>query len=106
MPGVAGWAPAAEISEGTDAYLVSAELPGVNPAEVEITFGDGLLTIQGERHAVRDTEGERAHRSERHYGGFRRSIRPTGADDLPVTGRHPGTHDPRAGQAAWQPGTE
>jgi HSP20 family protein len=72
--GAAGWAPAVEISERKDAYLVSAELPGVSAAEVEITFEDGLLTIQGERHAASDTEGERVHRSERYYGAFRRSI--------------------------------
>jgi Hsp20/alpha crystallin family len=41
---------------------------------VEITFEDGLLTIQGERLAARDARGERAHRSERYYGAFRRSI--------------------------------
>jgi HSP20 family protein len=69
-----GWVPAIDISERKDAYLVSAELPGVSVAEVEITFGDGLLTIQGERHAARDTEGERMHRSERYFGAFRRSI--------------------------------
>lgn len=69
-----GWAPAVEIAERKDAYLVSAELPGVSAAEVEITFGDGLLTIQGERRAATDTEGERVHRSERRYGTFRRSI--------------------------------
>jgi HSP20 family protein len=72
--GATGWAPAVEISERKDAYLVSAELPGVSAGEVEITFEDGLLTIQGERHAASDAEGERVHRSERHYGAFRRSI--------------------------------
>jgi HSP20 family protein len=72
--GPMAWAPAIEISERKDAYLVSAELPGVSAGEVEITFGDGLLTIQGERHAARDAEGERVHRSERYYGAFRRSI--------------------------------
>jgi HSP20 family protein len=72
--GAVGWAPAVEISERKDAYMVSAELPGVSAAEVEITFGDGVLTIQGERHAARDSDGERVHRSERMYGAFRRSI--------------------------------
>jgi HSP20 family protein len=71
--GALAWAPVVEISERKDAYLVSAELPGVSAGEVEITFGDGLLTIQGERHASRDA-GERVHRSERCYGAFRRSI--------------------------------
>ena len=71
--GAMAWAPAIEISERKDAYMVSAELPGVSTGEVEITFGDGLLTIQGERRAARDA-GERVHRSERYYGAFRRSI--------------------------------
>ena len=61
-------------SERKDAYMVSAELPGVSAGEVEITFGDGLLTIQGERRAARDAAGEMVHRSERCYGAFRRSI--------------------------------
>jgi HSP20 family protein len=72
--GAMAWAPAIEISERKDAYMVSAELPGVSTDEVEITFGDGLLTIQGERRAARDAAGERVHRSERCYGAFRRSI--------------------------------
>jgi HSP20 family protein len=72
--GPMAWAPAIEISERKDAYLVSAELPGVSADEAEITFGDGLLTIQGERHAARDAAAERVHRSERRYGAFRRSI--------------------------------
>lgn len=72
--GTTAWAPAIEISERKDAYLVSAELPGVGAGEVEITFGDGLLTIQGERHAARDAAGERVHRSEHCHGAFRRSI--------------------------------
>jgi HSP20 family protein len=72
--GAVAWAPAVEITERKDAYLVSAELPGVSAGDVEITFDDGLLTIQGERHAARDAAGERVHRSERYYGAFRRSI--------------------------------
>jgi HSP20 family protein len=72
--GTETWAPPVEISERKDAYLVSVELPGVSAGEVEITFWDGLLTIQGERHAARDAAGERVHRSERCYGAFRRSI--------------------------------
>jgi HSP20 family protein len=72
--GTETWAPPVEISERKDAYLVSVELPGVSADEVNITFGDGLLTIQGELHATHDVAGERVHRSERYYGAFRRSI--------------------------------
>jgi HSP20 family protein len=57
------WAPALDISERKDAYLVTVELPGVEANDLDITLEDGLLTIQGERHWV-----------ERRYGAFRRSI--------------------------------
>jgi len=68
------WAPAVDITERKDAYLVTAELPGVGTEDLEITFQDGLLTIQGERHPTADAAGEKVHRSERRYGAFRRSI--------------------------------
>jgi HSP20 family protein len=68
------WAPAVDISERKDAYLVAADLPGVNAGDVEITFEDGLLTIQGERHPAPAAAGQKVHRAERRYGAFRRSI--------------------------------
>jgi len=43
----AAWAPAVDISERKDAYLVAVELPGMKADDLEITFEDGLLTIQG-----------------------------------------------------------
>ncbi len=73
-PASQAWAPAVDITEGTDAYLVAAELPGVGTEDVEITFQDGLLTIQGERHRAAEPAGQKVHRSERRYGAFRRSI--------------------------------
>jgi HSP20 family protein len=72
--GTAAWAPPVDISERKDAYLVTAELPGVKAGEVEITVEDGLLTIQGERHFAHDSAEEKMHRTERSYGAFRRSI--------------------------------
>src|SRR5579859_2917428 len=70
----AAWAPAVDISERKDAYLVAIELPGVKADQVEITFEGGLLTIQGERHFAHDSADEKMHRTERFYGAFRRSI--------------------------------
>jgi HSP20 family protein len=72
--GTAAWAPAVDISERKDAYLVTAELAGVRAGEVEITVEDGLLTIQGERRFAPDSAEEKMHRTERFYGAFRRSI--------------------------------
>ena len=53
---------------------MAVELPGVGIDDLEITFQDGVLTIQGERHVAHDSSEERVHRAERRYGAFRRSI--------------------------------
>ena len=68
------WAPALDISERKDAYLVTVELPGVEADDLEITMEDGLLTIQGERLFAHDSSEQQFHRVERRYGAFRRSI--------------------------------
>ena len=72
--GAQAWAPPVDISERKDAYLVAVELPGVGTEDLEITFQDGLLTIQGERHPAHDPAAEKVYRAEGRYGAFRRSI--------------------------------
>jgi HSP20 family protein len=72
--GAQAWAPAVDITERKDAYLVTAELPGVGIDDLELTFQDGVLTIQGQRHVATDSSEERVHRAERRYGAFQRSI--------------------------------
>ena len=69
-----GWAPALDISERKDAYLVAVELPGLKPQDLDITMEDGLLTIQGERQFTSESSEQQFHRIERRYGAFRRSI--------------------------------
>jgi HSP20 family protein len=68
------WAPALDIAEQKDAYLVQVELPGVRPDDLDITLEDGLLTIQGERRFTQESSEQQFHRIERRYGRFRRSI--------------------------------
>jgi HSP20 family protein len=68
------WAPALDISERKDAYLVTVELPGLETHDLNLTMEDGLLTIQGERHFAHDSSEQQFHRVERRYGAFRRSI--------------------------------
>jgi HSP20 family protein len=72
--GATAWAPALDISERKDAYLVTVELPGIKPDDLQITLEDGLLTIQGERQFAHDSSEQQFHRVERRYGAFRRSI--------------------------------
>lgn len=59
-------------------YVVRAELPGIDPdRDLEVTVGNGVLTITAERRAEHDDR----HRSEFHYGSFTRSVNlPPGAD--------------------------
>jgi HSP20 family protein len=68
------WAPALDISERKDAYVVTVEVPGVKADDLEITLEDGLLTVQGERRFEQESSEQQFHRVERRYGAFRRSI--------------------------------
>jgi len=74
MANAPAWAPALDISERKDAYLVTVELPGVKLDDLTITLEDGLLTIQGERHFADESSEQQFHRVERRYGAFRRAI--------------------------------
>ncbi len=68
------WAPALDIAERKDAYVVTVEVPGVRPEDLDVTLEDGLLTIQGERRFTAESSEQQFHRVERRYGAFRRSI--------------------------------
>jgi HSP20 family protein len=75
-PGVAGgWMPALDVYETADKVVVSAELPGLDPNEVEVSVEDSTLTIRGQRHFEQETDEQNDHRIERRYGSFARSIR-------------------------------
>ncbi len=69
------WAPAVDIYETGDSLAVEAELPGIDPKEIEVTVDDGVLTIKGERKHEKEVEEENYYRVERAYGFFQRSIK-------------------------------
>jgi HSP20 family protein len=72
------WVPAMDVAERADAYLVQAELPGVSPEQVELSFEQNVLTIRGTKPAGFDasTDGElRVFAAERVHGSFERSVR-------------------------------
>jgi HSP20 family protein len=75
-PGVmGGWVPALDVYETADEVVVSAELPGLDPKEVEVSVEDSTLTIRGQRQFEQETDEQNYHRIERRYGSFTRSIR-------------------------------
>jgi len=73
--------PAIDIRESDNGYTVVAELPGIDPKEVEITVQEGTLLLKGEKKFEQESKGEGYHRMERSYGSFRRGITlPKGVD--------------------------
>jgi len=64
-----------EVSETDDAIELSAELPGIDEKDVELTLIDGVLTIKGEKKAEKETKEKDYYLSERQYGSFVRSLR-------------------------------
>jgi len=68
------WAPVVDITENKDAFLITAELPGVNKEDVKVHVHDGVLTIEGDRRYEHRDEEDRRHRVERFYGHFARSF--------------------------------
>ena len=68
----ANWAPAVDIKEDDKAFMLLADIPGVDPDEIEVTMDKGVLTIKGERQSEKKTEEENYKRVERQYGMFYR----------------------------------
>ncbi len=68
----ANWAPAVDIKEDEKAFTLLADIPGVDPDEIEVTMDKGVLTIKGERQSEKKTEEENYKRVERQYGMFYR----------------------------------
>jgi HSP20 family protein len=69
------WAPTMDVRETDDHFEVAADLPGLEPGDVSVTFEDGVLTISGKREISSDRSDETFHRIERSYGSFARSLR-------------------------------
>ncbi len=69
------WAPALEVIEKDDRYIVKAELPGLKPEEVDISIADDALTIKGEKRSEEEVKQDEYHWTERTYGAFQRVVR-------------------------------
>jgi HSP20 family protein len=68
------WAPPVDIYENGDNLVLKAELPGINPDDVEIRVEDNTLYLKGERKFEKDVKEQNYHRVERSYGTFTRSF--------------------------------
>lgn len=75
------WAPPVDIKEEKDRFVLLADVPGVDPKDIEITMENGVLAIRGERKLEPEEERKGFHRMERARGVFyRRFALPDTAD--------------------------
>ena len=80
------WAPAMDLLETGEQFVLRADLPGLDESDVKIELEDNVLTVSGERRSEHDGEGEGFHRVERSFGSFSRSLTlPRGVDPEAVT---------------------
>ena len=72
------WVPAIDVVETRNAYVLYAELPGVDPSQIEIKFEQNVLTVRGSKRSAFDAAKNGEHRiyaAERVTGNFERSLR-------------------------------
>ena len=71
---VSAFAPAFEVKETTDSFVLRADIPGVEEKDLDIAVHNGVLTVSGSRAAEERKEGESYALYERQYGSFSRSF--------------------------------
>ena len=85
---VSDWMPAVDIREEDERYVVLADVPGVNPENIEITMEDGVLSLKGTRETSTREERKGYRRVERVSGKFfRRFNLPDGVNAAEVSAR-------------------
>jgi len=76
------WSPRVDVSENDKVFVVKADLPGVDPKDVDISIRDGVLLVKGEKKTEKEEKKENFHRVERFQGSFYREIpMPSGVDE-------------------------
>ncbi len=66
--------PQMDVKETDDDILITAELPGVDKEDIEISIDQNRITIRGEKKTETEKKGHNYYHMERHYGAFHRSI--------------------------------
>lgn len=68
------WAPSLDAHEDKDKYTVTLEIPGLKKEDMHVSVHDGVLTVSGERREEKQVAENMAHRRERYFGKFSRSV--------------------------------
>jgi HSP20 family protein len=73
--GLEEWIPSLDVSETKNDIVVKAEIPGMDPKDMDISLSNDILTIKGEKKQEKEEKEEDYHLIERSYGKFIRSLR-------------------------------
>jgi len=85
---IVDWTPSVDVHETANAFVLTADVPGVDPKDIEVTMENGLLTIRGKRQSESTTEQNGYRRIERVSGRFlRRFTLPETANAEAVTAK-------------------
>lgn len=68
------WVPATDVRELRDAFVIEADLPGINKEDIEVSMDNGILVIKGERVGENKVDDSSFSRIERTYGAFYRKF--------------------------------
>ena len=75
------WVPRVDVKEEQGRFVLYADLPGIDPDQIEVSMDKGILTIKGERTSETSDQTDRFSRIERRYGSFyRRFAQPDSTD--------------------------
>jgi HSP20 family protein len=72
--GASSWVPPVDVYENEEKVVVTVELAGIDPEDVDVTVEDSTLTVSGKREFSRELAEENYRRVERRYGSFARSM--------------------------------
>lgn len=82
---IGDWTPALDMTETPETLVVEAEVPGIDPAQVEISVVGDTLTLKGEKQEERERKSDAYRWTERRFGSFYRAMTlpvPVRADDV------------------------
>ncbi len=81
-------APQLDVRETDKAFVIEAELPGVDDKDISVTFTNGVLSVKGEKKSEHEQKDQNYYVSERSYGRFERAIRlPDSVDESKIEAR-------------------
>ena len=79
--GHGNWSPAVDVAENDEEVTIRAELPGIDPEELDVSISGNQLVLSGEKKESTEESGKGFYHSESRFGAFRRSLPlPEGTD--------------------------